>query len=121
MGKSEAIKQVIIVRTDLKMGKGKSIAQGCHASVNATLKAISMKKPWFDKWEREGAKKVVCKVQSEKELNELFQFAREMELPSAIINDAGHTQLPPGTTTAVAIGPGPEKKVDAITGELKLL
>ncbi len=117
---SEA-KQVIVLRTDLKMGKGKMVAQGAHAAVKSAFNAMSHNKTWFDRWERQGSKKVVCRVESEQQLVEIFQEARKRKLPSAIINDAGLTQLEPGTTTAIAIGPAPADQVDALTKTLKLL
>jgi len=64
---------------------------------------------------------VVVKIQGEKELYALYEDAKGMSLPCFIVNDAGLTQLPPGTTTALAIGPAPEDRVDRVTGELGLL
>ena len=58
------MKQVIIMRNDLKMGKGKIAAQACHASIAAYKKADPLK---IKLWERDGAKKVVLKVNSLKE------------------------------------------------------
>jgi peptidyl-tRNA hydrolase, PTH2 family len=117
----EEIKQVIVIRTDLNMGKGKAVAQGCHGSVLATLRAIDKHKPWYDKWYKNGMKKVVCKIDNQKDLEEMYKVALDLDLPAAIINDAGHTQLPPGTTTSITIGPAPENRIDSITGQLKLL
>ncbi len=115
MGK---LKQVIVVRTDLKMGKGKLAAQVAHASIAAFLKAgFFVKKKWLG----QGMKKVVLKVESEKELLELYEKARKKKLPCALIKDAGLTQLEPGSITALAIGPAEEKKIDEITGHLRLL
>ena len=116
----EEIKQVLIIRTDLKMGKGKIAAQAIHASVIATWDAMKHNKNWFDRWMKEGMKKVAVKVSSEEELSGLFQRAVKDKLPRALINDAGHTQLEPGTATAVSIGPGPVSLIDPITKDLKL-
>jgi len=112
------MKQVIILRTDLKMGKGKLVSQGSHASLAAFLKAGRDER---EEWLAEGMKKIVVKVQSEKELENAFRTAKREKLPAAMINDAGLTQLEPGTTTAVGIGPAEDSKVDKITGKLKLL
>ena len=102
------------------MGKGKAVAQGSHASVKASFIAYHKFPNFFEKWEREGSKKIVCKIPTEKELVVIYQDAKDMGLPCAIINDAGHTQLPPGTTTAIAVGPAPDEKVDVLTKDLGL-
>ena len=109
-------KQAIIVRKDLKMSAGKIAAQVAHASVEAWKKAD---KKIRDAWEREGAKKVVLQAQNEKELLELKK--KSGKLPTALIRDAGLTEIPPGTTTCLAIGPAREEEVDKLTGFLKLL
>jgi PTH2 family peptidyl-tRNA hydrolase len=111
------LKQAIIVRADLGMGKGKLAAQSAHASVEAMGKADN---ETVAAWKAQGMKKVVLKVQSEKELLELFMRAKR-ELPSALIKDAGLTQIESGTATAVGIGPAIENKIDKLTKELKLL
>ncbi|MDH5402960.1 MAG: peptidyl-tRNA hydrolase Pth2 [Candidatus Heimdallarchaeota archaeon] len=125
MGKKSEVmfeyKQVIIIRNDLKMGKGKIAAQASHASVIASLNAKKNNSTWFDAWMRIGMKKIVVKVNSEGELEQLFQIAVRNKLPRAFINDAGHTQLAPGTATAAAIGPAPDSLIDPITKSLSLL
>ncbi len=111
-------KQAIILRTDLGMGKGKLVAQGSHASVDAFLKAPPAVRA---AWQESGCEKICLKAGSEKELATLFQKAKNAGLPASIIADAGHTQVEAGSKTAVAIGPAKESEIDAITGELKLL
>lgn len=111
-------KQALIVRTDLGMGKGKIAAQCAHAALAAYLKADPSDR---EQWQHGGQEKVVLKVQSEKELVTLFQKAKKARLPAALITDAGHTQIAPGTKTVVGIGPAEEDELDALTGELKLL
>ena len=115
------VKQVLVLRADLKMGKGKLAAQASHASVLATLEAQRHNKIWYDRWFKMGMKKIVVKVSTDEELHEVFRKAVKAKLPRALINDAGHTQLPPGTATAVGIGPAPEQLIDPITNSLKLL
>ncbi|MHA1302381.1 MAG: peptidyl-tRNA hydrolase Pth2 [Candidatus Heimdallarchaeaceae archaeon] len=114
-------KQVIAVRTDLKMSKGKTAVQVAHGSVSAYIKATKYYKTWAEAWLKEGQKKVSVKVGTEQELHELAHLAKEKDLPFAIINDAGLTELEPGTTTVVGIGPAPEDMIDKISGNLKLL
>lgn len=115
-GGAPDLKQVIIIRTDLKMGKGKMVAQGSHASLMAAEKSPAKKK-----WVGQGQKKIVLKASSEKELLDLNQQAKDAGLKTALVTDAGHTQIPGGTRTALAIGPAEEEDLDKICGELKLL
>ncbi len=112
------MKQAIIVRTDLKMGKGKIAAQACHASLECYKRADKRK---IREWELFGQKKVVLKVSSEMELLELHTMAKATDLPCALITDAGHTQIEPSTRTCLGIGPGPDEEIDKLTGHLKLL
>lgn len=110
------LKQVIVVRSDLKLGKGKLAAQVAHASLTAADKS-----PWKQDWLSQGQKKTVVKCSGEKELLGLMRQAASVKLPNALIEDAGLTQIPPGTKTCLGIGPAPEHEVDKITGKLKLL
>ena len=118
---SQEIKQVLVIRADLKMGKGKLVAQGAHAAVSAYLDATKKHPDWAKRWIQNGQKKIAVKINGEREILELEKVAVELGLPCALIRDAGHTQLAPGTITVLGIGPAPEKKVDALTGDLKLL
>ncbi len=110
-------KQVIVLREDLGMSTGKMIAQACHASLKAYKKASGEKKR---NWEETGAKKVALGLGGEK-LETLHHRSKDIGLPSALVTDAGMTELEPGTKTALGIGPGEESKIDSITGELKLI
>ncbi len=115
------MKQAIVVRGDLRMGKGKLAAQVAHASLASAEEAMKRKPEWFEEWKAGGQRKVVLKVQSEEDLQELFRKAKSAKLPAALIQDAGLTQLEPGTVTCVGIGPGSDEQIDALTGKLKLL
>ncbi|MBY8981929.1 MAG: peptidyl-tRNA hydrolase Pth2 [Candidatus Lokiarchaeota archaeon] len=115
------IKQVIILRTDLKMGTGKKCAQACHASVSSSNKVRRINTKLWKDWINSGQKKVVLKIQSLDELEEIFTKLKKNDIECAIINDAGLTQLAPGTVTALGIGPELSRRVDKITGTLKLL
>ena len=111
-------KQVIVVRSDLEMSTGKLAAQVAHASVTALQRAKREEKGWADAWLAEGQKKVVVVVASERELQ---KKAMEVGVPGELVQDAGLTELPPGTVTALGVGPAPSELVDKVTGKLRLL
>lgn len=114
-------KQAIVARNDLGMGKGKLAAQCSHASVQAAMEAREKNPGALQAWLDEGMEKIVLKTAGEESLNELYSRARRAKLPCSLVHDAGRTQVPSGSATAIAIGPAEEKAVDAITGKLKLL
>ncbi|GBM79611.1 Peptidyl-tRNA hydrolase 2, mitochondrial [Araneus ventricosus] len=115
------LKLVLVVQNGLKMGKGKMAAQCAHASVMA-YQHCSIKSPHLLKeWLKSGQRKVVVKVDSEEALLELAAKARRAGLIISLVCDAGRTQIPSGSRTVLAVGPGPEQSIDTITGDLKLL
>ncbi len=114
-------KQVIIVRKDLKMSKGKLAVQVAHAAVDATLKTLGVKPEWVRNWVEQGQKKVVVSCSSESELLKAYDEAIKLGLTASLIYDAGRTELPPNTLTALGIGPAPSNLVDMITKKYKLL
>jgi PTH2 family peptidyl-tRNA hydrolase len=113
-------KQVIILRVDLKMSKGKIAAQAGHAAVSAAEQARKHNLDWWKAWIKEGQCKIAVKAASEQELLELEMKAKKLNLPVALISDRGLTELPPGTLTCLGIGPAQSNQVDKITGELNL-
>ncbi|MFW9952816.1 MAG: peptidyl-tRNA hydrolase Pth2 [Candidatus Thorarchaeota archaeon] len=114
-------KQVILIRTDLKMGTGKKCVQSCHASISsADLVRIKNKEVW-KKWKNSGQKKVVLRISGMEELKELLLKLEKSKIPYFLVRDAGLTQLAPGTTTALGIGPAISESLDKVTGDLKLL
>ncbi|MHA1577686.1 MAG: peptidyl-tRNA hydrolase Pth2 [Candidatus Thorarchaeota archaeon] len=114
-------KQVIAVRTDLEMSKGKIAVQVAHGAVSAAERTRVVKQDIWKSWMREGQKKVAVKVQSEEELTELMHAAVNQSLTYSLIRDAGMTELPPGTMTVIAIGPAKVDEINKVTGDLKLL
>lgn len=111
-------KQVILLREDLKLPMGKASSQVAHASVDATLKS---NKKIIELWKKEGGKKVILKVKDEKELFKYKQIAEDFGLKTALIKDAGHTVVEPGTITCLGIGPDLEEKIDKVSGKLKMI
>ena len=114
-------KLVVVVRTDLGLTKGKLAVQVAHASVNCAMQASRSKLKLYDEWYRQGQKKIVAKVPGLRELQELKSMAEARGLVTSLVTDAGLTQLPPGTTTCLGIGPAESKEVDPLTGDLGLL
>ncbi len=111
-------KQVILVRQDLKLSKGKMSSQVSHASVEATLKSDQDK---VRSWRGKGMKKVVLKVKDEKELLKYKRLADELGLVNSLVKDAGRTEIKPGTLTCLAIGPDLLEKVDKVSKDLKMV
>ncbi|EZQ03791.1 peptidyl-tRNA hydrolase [Candidatus Acidianus copahuensis] len=119
------MKMVILVRNDIKIGKGKVAAQVAHAAVSLVLEIINSSnrewKIWLDSWIVEGQPKIVVKVNDLDELYKKVRMAKEKGLPVSVIEDAGKTQIEPGTITCAGIGPTEDGLIDPITGDLKLL
>lgn len=114
------VKQVIVLRTDLKMEKGKLCSQACHASLEAFFKSKQKDSHLAEEWLDSGMPKIILKVNSEKELLDVFTAAKR-DVPACLIQDAGRTQIEPGSKTAIGLGPASEKLLDKHTGHLKLL
>ncbi len=112
------MKQVIIVRNDLKLPKGKLAAQVGHAAVEATLRSD---KANIKEWRESGQMKIVLKVDDDMTLLKYNQLAKDEGLTTAVITDAGKTVIAAGTRTCLGIGPDSEEKIDFIVKELKLL
>jgi PTH2 family peptidyl-tRNA hydrolase len=114
------VKMVLVVRQDLKMGKGKAAAQCAHAAVGAYKQASRKQPSVLKKWERDGQAKITLKADSEEVLEELEAFAKAKNLVTSLIFDAGRTQIAAGSMTVLAVGPGPTDVIDEVTGHLKL-
>jgi len=111
-------KQCIIIRNDVKMSCGKRCAQAGHAAIGAYNGADkSLQKAWMN----EGQKKVVLRADDERTLFELRVIAERTGISSSLIQDAGMTEIPPGTITALGLGPAKSEDLDKITGSLSLL
>jgi PTH2 family peptidyl-tRNA hydrolase len=111
---------VIVARKDLKLSPGKLAAQVAHAAVDCAFKAKRHQPDVFDAWYDEGQKKVVVKADSERALFEVKLAAERAGLTTALITDAGHTEIAPGTITVLGVGPGREIDVAKVTGHLPL-
>ncbi|KAK1136314.1 hypothetical protein K0M31_000877 [Melipona bicolor] len=121
--KSEHYKMVLVVRSDITMGKGKTAAQCAHAAVEC-YRQISANKKYqeiYESWLMQGQPKIVLRISNEEKLMLLASNARKAGLIISIIKDAGRTELKAGTTSTLGIGPGPKHLIDDLTVHLKLL
>jgi PTH2 family peptidyl-tRNA hydrolase len=133
MANNYNVKQVIILRKDLNMRKGKMVAQGAHASMAVLLnrgEVTGYSEDRFEfpmndditEWVTGSFAKICVSCNSEEELHNLYRQATKAGLPASIIKDAGFTEFNGVPTyTAVAIGPAKASEIDLITGDLKLL
>jgi len=112
------MKQVIVVREDLDLSRGKTAAQAAHASLGAYRK---VGKDVKRSWEKKGEKKVVVGVEDEEGLLEVKRNAENRNLPTYLVKDAGRTEISKGTTTSLAVGPAENDKIDKVTGHLSLI
>ncbi|KAF3505169.1 hypothetical protein F2Q69_00044710 [Brassica cretica] len=94
---------VLVVRNDLKMGKGKIAAQCSHATLGLYKKLVRRAPKALDCWEECAQPKVVVKIETEDEMLELQERAKTLKLPTHITIDAGRTQIAPNSRTVMAI------------------
>lgn len=123
------MKQVIVIRKDLKMRRGKEIAQACHASMSFMSRRLAnsareghiylTEVQW--EWLESSFKKVCLQVASEQELLDIEAKAQGAGLECHLVTDSGLTEFAGvPTRTCLAIGPDEESRIDAVTGSLKL-
>lgn len=127
------IKQVLVIRTDLMMTKGKMISQGAHASLGAVLQMMKKEENGLtlefnddnhelEHWLNNSFTKITLRVDSLDELMRIRDEAERLNMNVCFIIDNGHTQfknIP--TPTCLAIGPYEEEFINLVTGDLKLL
>jgi len=114
-------KLVVVVRSDLDISHGKLAVQVGHACVSCALAVQRASPKLVQAWLEEGQRKVVLKVAGLRELQQLKRAADEIGIRSVLIQDAGLTEVPPGTTTCLGLGPDRGKVIDRLTGSLPLL
>lgn len=121
MSQGFAYKQALIIRLDLKIGRGKIAVQCSHAAVSAAEEARIRFPQWWKAWLEEGQRKIALKARDLEILLHLENTAKRNRLPVYLVRDRGLTQVPPDTVTCVGIGPAPSNLVDKLTGDLSLL
>lgn len=112
---------VLVMRGELRLTAGKAAVQVAHAAVMLTLAAERRDASALDAWLAGGQKKIALVVETLAELDGLERTARGKRIPSVWVEDAGLTEVAPGTRTCLGLGPAPSSEIDAVTGELPLL
>jgi PTH2 family peptidyl-tRNA hydrolase len=118
---TRAYKMVLVVRGELRLSPGKTAAQVAHAAVMLVREAERRRRSELEAWEAEGQKKIALVVPTLAELEELERRARAAGILTAFVEDAGLTEVPPGTRTVLGLGPAKAAEVDRLTGTLALL
>ncbi|SMN20616.1 similar to Saccharomyces cerevisiae YBL057C PTH2 One of two (see also PTH1) mitochondrially-localized peptidyl-tRNA hydrolases [Maudiozyma saulgeensis] len=120
------VRMALVIRTDLKMEKGKVAAQCAHAALGCfRLIATDPSKKSYNpvltnRWLHGGQAKITLKCQNKEMMDELYAKALSLDVNAVVIHDAGRTQIAAGSATVLGIGPAPKSVLDQITGDLKL-
>ena len=118
------IKQVLIIRRDIKkfnISVGKLLVQVAHGAVEGYRNVIRIDRKVAEEWILQGQKKIVLHVDDEAALLRLYRKAISLNIPCALIRDAGLTELPPGTLTVLVLGPWFSDSINKVSGSLPLL
>ena len=116
---AESPSMALIARTDLAMSAGKLAVQCSHAAVTCTLSARKTHARLVERWKNGGARKICLEADDLETLQRLAGQAQSAGFVTALIRDAGHTEVPPGTLTVLGIGPARRRSIDALVSELK--
>lgn len=114
-------KMVLVLRGELRLTAGKSAVQAAHAAVLLVERARSRGDRALAGWLQQGQKKIALVVPTLPELEALERHARARKIPTVWVEDAGFTEVPPGTRTCLGLGPALSSEVDPVTGSLPLL
>lgn len=112
---------VLIVRGELRLTAGKAAVQAAHAAVLLVRRAESRSRGELETWLQQGQKKIALQLATLEEMEEVERRAARAGIPTVWVEDAGFTEVPPGTRTCLGLGPCASRQVDPITGELPLL
>ena len=114
-------KMVLVVRGELRLTAGKAAVQVAHAAVLLVEVAARHSPRELEAWRNEGQKKIAVVAPTLEAMESLQRAARARGLPTVFVDDAGLTEVPPGTRTVLGIGPGRSELIDPVTGALPLL
>ncbi len=108
------------MRGELRLTPGKVAVQVAHAAVMLAQRGRSADPRRLDAWLDTGQKKVALEVDTLAELEAIERRARAAGIPTAWVDDAGLTEVAPGTRTCLGLGPALPSEIDPITGTLRL-
>lgn len=114
-------KAVVVVRGELRLTAGKAAVQVAHAAVLLYQRAESRAPAALEEWLRGGQKKIALTAPALADLEALERAARSHGIPAVWVEDAGLTEVAPGTRTCLGLGPARSEEIDPITGTLDLL
>ena len=114
-------KMVLVVRGELRLTPGKAAAQVAHAAVMLYQAAEKRDPETLAGWLGQGQRKIVLVAPTLPDMEELARKARAQGVSIAWVEDAGLTEVAPGTRTCLGLGPGFAAHLDPITGKLDLL
>ena len=114
-------KMILVVNTELSMGKGKIAAQCCHAAVGCYKRASKQCPRAIQVWERTGCAKIALKCPTQEEMELIAAKAMSRDIPLYLVEDAGRTQIAAGSRTVLGLGPAPTYVFEDVTSHLKLM
>ncbi len=118
---ADEYKMVLVIRGELRLTAGKAAVQAAHAAVALARTAESRAPSVFRPWWEGGQRKIALVAPTLKDLEELERRARQRGLLTILIEDAGFTEVAPGTKTCLGVGPARSADLDPLTGDLPLL
>lgn len=114
-------KMVLVLRGELRLTAGKAAVQAAHAAVMLVRLAEKRDPDGLARWLEQGQRKIALVVPTLTDLETLERTARVRGVPVVWVEDAGFTEVPPGTRTCLGLGPAPDAELDPLTGQLDLL
>ncbi len=114
-------KMVLVVRGEIRLTAGKAAVQVAHAAVLLVEQAIDRGRPELDPWRAQGQKKIALVAPTLADLQQIERHARGVGILTAMVQDAGLTEVAPGTVTCLGLGPALTGELDPLTGTLPLL
>ncbi|MGA7924290.1 MAG: aminoacyl-tRNA hydrolase [Thermoplasmata archaeon] len=112
---------VLVVRGELRLTAGKAAVQVAHAAVMLAVEALRRNPELYRRWSDAGQKKIAVVASTLEEMELLARKARIEGVPATFVEDAGLTEVPPGTRTVLGLGPARPADIDPLTGHLPLL